>query len=272
MRVVALLATYNEERFIAGCLEHLFQQGADVYLMDNCSSDRTVEIASRYLGKGLVGIETLARNGSFALMPQLRRKEELANSLDADWFMHVDADEIRLPPPGQKTLRQAFEHVEAQGYNAVNFLEYSFVPTREAPDHDHDDFQATMRWYYPFLPRFPHRLNAWKKQSKPIDLVSKAGHRVQFQDLNMYPISFALKHYLVLSRMQCIRKYGNREFDKAEVADGKHRSRLLMKPETMEFPAQAELRTFVSNDLLDATNPRTKHFWVKEAEGQLARK
>jgi hypothetical protein len=41
-RVVALLATYNEERFVAGCLEHLLQQHVDVYLINNCSSDQTV--------------------------------------------------------------------------------------------------------------------------------------------------------------------------------------------------------------------------------------
>jgi glycosyltransferase involved in cell wall biosynthesis len=45
MRVIALLAAYNEERFIAGCIEHLFQQSVDVYLIDNSSTDNTVTIA-----------------------------------------------------------------------------------------------------------------------------------------------------------------------------------------------------------------------------------
>jgi hypothetical protein len=43
MRVVAILAAYNEERFIAGCLEHLIEQGVDAYLIDNESTDRTVD-------------------------------------------------------------------------------------------------------------------------------------------------------------------------------------------------------------------------------------
>jgi cellulose synthase/poly-beta-1,6-N-acetylglucosamine synthase-like glycosyltransferase len=47
MRVIAILATYNEERFIANCLEHLFRQGVEVYLMDNDSEDETVAIARR---------------------------------------------------------------------------------------------------------------------------------------------------------------------------------------------------------------------------------
>ncbi len=58
---MAILATYNEERFIAGCLEQLIGQGVEVYLMDNCSTDRTVEIAERYLRRGLIDIETFSR-------------------------------------------------------------------------------------------------------------------------------------------------------------------------------------------------------------------
>ena len=54
VRIVAVLATRNEERFIAGCLENLFRQGVQVYLCDNDSTDRTVEIARRYAGVTVV--------------------------------------------------------------------------------------------------------------------------------------------------------------------------------------------------------------------------
>jgi glycosyltransferase involved in cell wall biosynthesis len=63
IRVIALLASYNEERFIAGCLENLIGQGLQVYLIDNESTDNTVAIAERYAGRGLIGIETLPRAG-----------------------------------------------------------------------------------------------------------------------------------------------------------------------------------------------------------------
>src|SRR5262245_28385011 len=162
MRVIALLATYNEERFIANCLEHLIGQGVDAYLMDNDSTDRTVAIARRYLRRGLVEVERLPRDGVFRVTAQLKRKEELAATLEADWFVHCDADEIRASAHPGQTLAEALAEVDAQGYNAVNFQEYTFTPTQEAPDHDHPNYRRTMRWYYPFSPRFPHRLNAWK--------------------------------------------------------------------------------------------------------------
>ena len=270
MRVLAILATYNEERFIAACLEHLFTQGVDVYLIDNSSTDLTVSIAESYIGKGLVGIENLPREGKFSLMPQLKRKEQLFSELDADWYIHVDADEIRLPPSSHQTLAQAFQQVEAEGYNAVNFFEYTFIPTKEEPDHDHPDFQKTMRWYYPFLPSYPHRLNAWKRQPGAINLSSSGGHRVQFQGLRMYPENFVMRHYLYLSIPHAVTKYVNRSFDQNEVKTGWHGWRANLASDRIELPSQFELRQYVSDDLLDSSNPRKRHYLADYWAGKQA--
>ena len=156
MRIVALLACRNERRFVGPCIEHLREHGVETYLIDNDSTDETVQIAERYAGDGVIGVERLAHDGkSFQLRAQLARKQELAREIDADWFIHLDADEIRLPPPGRGTLAESLAAVDAEGFNAVNFLELSFLPTRENPDHDHPDFQRTLRTYYPLLPEFP---------------------------------------------------------------------------------------------------------------------
>jgi glycosyltransferase involved in cell wall biosynthesis len=259
-RVVALLATFNEERFITGCLEHLIGQGVEVYLIDNCSTDRTVEIAERYLGRGLIDIETFPRTeGVYKWRSILERKEQLATTLEADWFMHADADEVRLPPRSTRTLVQTFAEVEAQGYSAVNFLEFTFVPTREAPDHDHPHFWQTMRWYYPFLRWFPHRLNAWKRQPERVDLASSGGHRVQFPRLRMYPESFKMRHYLFLSVPHAIRKYVGKSYDPAEVQNGWHGWRARLMAERIELPSQKELRFYTTDDELDPSSPRTRH-------------
>ncbi len=170
MRIVAILATFNEARFIAGCDQHLRDQGVDVYLIDNESTDDTVALAERYLGAGVIGIESMPRAGASDLQARLKRKEELAQRLDADWLMHVDADEFHVVPAPRRSLAQAFAEADEGGFNAVNFIEYTFIPTREHPDHDHPQFAQTMRHYYPFLPSFPHRLNAWKRQEQRVEL------------------------------------------------------------------------------------------------------
>ena len=148
MRVVALLATYNEERFIDSSLRRLARHGVETYLIDNGSTDRTIEIAEAHLGDGLIEIEELPRSGTFSLPAILERKEQLAAAIDADWLIHLDADEARVPPRSDRSLADALAEADAAGYNAVNFLEYTFLPTVEAPDHDHPRFEQTMRHYY----------------------------------------------------------------------------------------------------------------------------
>jgi glycosyltransferase involved in cell wall biosynthesis len=259
VRVVAILATFDEERFVAGCIEHLASQGVDVYLLDNESTDATVEIAERYRGRGLVGIETFPRAGSYRWLRLLERKAELAATLDGEWFLHVDADEIRLPPRSGSTLAEALAEADRAGSNAVNFLEFTFVPTLEKPDHDHPRYLETMRSYYPFLPTFPHRLTAWKRQDQPVDLASHGGHRVEFPGLRMHPESFPMRHYLFLSIEHAKRKYVERTYDAVEVEAGWHRKRDALREEDIELVPEAELREYVSDDELDASEPLTEH-------------
>lgn len=259
MRVIALLATYNEERFIVACLEHLVRQGVEVYIIDNESEDGTVALARQFIGRGVVGIETFPRGGVFRLQKILERTEQLAAELEADWFMHADTDEIRLAPMSGQTLAEAFAEAGRQGFNAVNFTEFTFVPTRQSPDHDHPDYLRTMRWYYPFLPSFPHQLKAWKKQPGPVELAWSGGHLVRFPGLRMCPTSFPMRHYLFLSAAHAARKYVKRTYDPGELSRGWHRARASLRAETIVLQDEAELRLFVSDDALDASHPLKRH-------------
>lgn len=262
MRIVAILASYDERRHIGACLDHLHAQGVETYLIDNCSTDETVAIAERRLGRGLIGIEQFPRDGVYEWRRLLRRKEELAaGELDADWFIHLDPDELRLPPPRLGTLAEAFETADRQGYNAVNFDELTFVPTCEAPDHDHPEFERTLRTYYPFCPRFPHKLTAWKAAAATApDIASSGGHQVRFRGLRMYPQSFPMKHYLFLSVPHAVEKYVQRSYAEAEVRSGWHGWRAHIEASDLRLPSEAELRLTRDDDDLDVGNPRKRHF------------
>jgi hypothetical protein len=267
MRVLALIATYNEERFIGGCLEHLFSQGVEAYLCDNQSTDGTVAIASRYLGAGLRGIEHLPRDGTFRWRQILQRKEALAAELEADWYLHLDADEVPLPPPsGQsgQTFAETLAEAGASGYNAVEFSEFAFVPTRESPHHDHPDYRRTMRWYYPFAPTAQHRVIAWKRQPQPVDLASSGGHAVLFPERRIAPQPFRLLHYLFLSREHAISKYVSKVYDPQEVHGGWHGWRATLTAGAVRLPPQAALRTAATDDDLDPSSPRTAHWLLWE--------
>lgn len=277
MRVVAILAAYNEERFIGGCLEHLIGQGVEAYLIDNSSTDRTAEIARQYLDHGLVGIETLPREGGVHRWPTiLRRKEEIAAALDADWFMHMDPDEIRLSPNSDQTLAEALAEVDAKGYNAVNFLEFTFVPTKESPEHDHPDFQKTMRWYYHFAREFPYQVKAWKRQDAPVRLAASGGHKVRFPGICLYPESFKMKHYQFLSLQQARVKYlENKKYDPADASEARVGWRTRLIEERMQVPSESELNVYTTDDELSVANPRMQHViagWALPEEDEVESK
>jgi glycosyltransferase involved in cell wall biosynthesis len=256
MRVIAMLQVYNEHRFIGGCIEHLRSQGIDTYLIDNESTDGTLAIAERYEGRGVIGIETLPRTEQgFELRVQCARQAELASTLDADWLLHLDADEIRVSPKRGQTLVEAIEEIDAAGYNALNFIEFTFVPTVEAPNHDHPDFQRTMRSYYPFMPRFPHNVNAWKRQDGPVELRT---HRVRFEGERLAPESLYFRHYMYLSVDHAIEKY-SRRYSSEEVAAGMHKWQSRLRAEDFQLPSESELRRFTADYELDPSDPLTTH-------------
>ena len=259
MRVVAIVQTFNEEVAIGACIEHLHAQGVDVYLLDEGSTDATVEIAERYLGRGLIDIELLPDAGQFSQREQCRRKEAVADRVDADWLIHHDADEIRVSPRPGQSLAQALAEIDGAGYNAVNFLEFTFIPTRESPDHDRPGFQETMRSYYAFVPFFPARLNAWKRQDQPVELEWSGGHRVRFDGLRMAPVSLYMRHYLFRSLEHAARKFTVRPYAPAEVADGWFGFRPRVEVDRLVLPSSDELLHFEADHLLDASNPRYTH-------------
>ncbi|HEX3510026.1 MAG TPA: glycosyltransferase family 2 protein [Solirubrobacteraceae bacterium] len=254
MRIIAMIQAYNEQRFIAACIEHLHDQGVEVYLIDNESEDDTVAIAERYVGRGVAGIETLPREGVFALEAQCARQEELAMTLEADWLMHHDADEMRVSPKQGQTLAEAVAEIDAAGYNAINFLEFTFFPTRESPDHDHAEFVKTMRHYYPLLPVAAHQVKAWKRQDVPVKL-RPVGHRVEFPGLTLAPDSLYMRHYQFLSAEHARKKYVSRRFAASEIDSGFHGWRARIQPEQIVLPSEKDLRVYEGDHLLDPSDP-----------------
>jgi glycosyltransferase involved in cell wall biosynthesis len=260
MRIVALLETHNERRHIGPCIEHLHAQGVSVYVIDDGSTDETVEIAERYAGRGVIGLETHPRPRGRDLQASLERKQRLADSLDADWLIHVDADERRTASDPRRSLAEALHAADAAGFNAVNFLEFTFVPTVEDPNHDHAEFERTMRHYYHFLPGYPHRMNAFKRQDGPVDLVTSGGHRVAFDGLRLAPRNLAMRHYLFLSVDHLYEKYP--PGDEIVIPPDKpnwFNTRLPLQPDRISLPSQRRLRRYTPGEPLDRSEPLARH-------------
>jgi len=260
MRIVAILASYNEELFIETCLDHFISQGVEVYLIDNQSTDATVDLAQSYLNRGLIKIETQPRRGMYSWRPLLQRKEEVADEIKSDWYIHADPDEIRLPPNSNTTLVRALEEVEREGYNAVNFRTFLFLPTIESPDHEHPNFRETMRWYRYMEPTYPFQVKAWKRQKRTrarpsIELAGSGGHHVSFEGLRLCPIDFKMRHYPVLSLQHAMRKYVDKIYDPSEVKLGWHGWKAVAEKHNLHLPSEKEMRYYTNDDELDTSDP-----------------
>ena len=208
-QVIAIIAAYNEADIISPVIGHLVENGVDVYLIDNHSTDGTVNEASRWLGKGLLQIEKFPKvrgEGShpFDWTALLRRKEELAQQLDAHWFLHHDADEIREAPWPGMSLRDSIRWVDRLGYNCIGFRVFHFPPVD-------DEFRAGMdpRAHFSYW-KEPQdfdrsQLKCWKG-GRPVSLVPSGGHEAAFPNRNVFPIPFLMRHYPIRGQEQGRRK------------------------------------------------------------------
>lgn len=260
-RVVALLTVRNEELYLDRCLQHLISHGIEVCVIDNDSNDRTVEIARRYFGKGVCRIETIGFNGRFELERILENEERLAREINADWFMHHDADEIREPPKPYNSLLEAIIAVDKQGYNAINFDEFVFIPTLEQPDTVPSDYVAEMKYYYFIEPVLQRQIKLWKS-GQQVDLKSSAGHRVKFPGRRIYPQPFILRHYIALSASHWCAKYENRKFSERELARGWHGTRFHLTKDAVRLLSCKDLIKVSPDKTWDKSRPFRYHpYW-----------
>ncbi len=266
MRIVALLTVRNEEIYIDRCLRHLIAQGIDVCVIDNESTDGTRDIAQSFLGRGVFRIETQANPGYFDLVAQLRTKERLAREIDADWFIHHDADEIREPISNYTTLHDCIEAIDRAGYNAINFEEFVFIPDSDGTGSPRYDYVERFRTYYFFRPRLFHHVKAWKKQGLDLDLVSSGGHDVQFPERRIYPENLILRHYIFLSEEHCIRKYSQeRVYSEREVVErGWHGWRSTFESTRLRIPQASELKVLGKAGQWDRSDPKRHHLFIQD--------
>ena len=254
-RVIAIMSAFNEADIISPVIGHLVENGIEVYLIDNRSTDATITEASRWLGRGLLHIESFPPDASadaaafevFDWTAILHRKEELAQSLNADWFIHHDADEIREGPWPGLTLKDAIRRVGTLGYNCIDFRAINFPPVDDGFKAGDDPHTYFTLWEdaadYDRV-----QLKAWKAGIAPISLAPMGGHEVLFAGRNVFPIRFLLRHYPIRGQTHGTKKvFGERKrrFLASERSQGWHIQYDKMVEEGHRFLADpATLRLF----------------------------
>jgi glycosyl transferase family 2 len=208
--VVAIIAAYNEADIIGHVVGDLINQGVQVYFLDDGSTDHTVAAVEPYVGRGVLAIERFtAPDGDdatrgFEWERILLRKAQLARELDADWFIHHDADEFRESPWSGVSLTDAIRRVDALGFNAIDFAGLDFFPVRDGARNG-EDVRETFTSYAEPAPYDRLQIRCWKKTGE-LDLASSGGHEARFPGRRVFPLRFLLRHYPIRGQSHGERK------------------------------------------------------------------
>jgi hypothetical protein len=248
-RVVALISAYNEADIIGQVLDHLEANGTWAYVIDNGSTDGTLDIVRARLARNVIGLESMLAeaDGKVRWGAILDRKMTLSRELGADWYIHHDADEIREGPWPGVSMRDALQTVDRLGYNAVDFRVLNFPPVDDSfRPGEEDPYLHFTRWTDPG--DFDHlQRKCWKGGVSEASL-ELGGHDIQFEGRKLFPLRFVLCHYPIRGQTHGMRKVlGERanRFADAELADGWHvQYNHVRGPDHLFLVNPAELRPF----------------------------
>lgn len=204
IRVTAIMTAFNEDDIIFHSIKRLINQEIYVYVIDNWSDDSTYQITKQYEGnKFFLGIEKYPPEGPgkyYNWAELLRRKEEVALEIEADWFINMDVDEIRDSPWPEINLKEGIFHVDRMGFNAIDHTELTFRPidNQFIPGTDFSEYFKCCRITPPSWDYF--QVKAWKNTGRPFSFHQSAGHQVTFEGRRVYPYKFLLRHYPIRSQ------------------------------------------------------------------------
>jgi hypothetical protein len=215
-KVCAIMAIYNEEDIVRETVVKLISTGIDVYIIDNGSTDDSIKKIQDLVGKGVIDIETYLsyENGRevYNWANLLKKKENISLKLDYDWYLHVDADEIRYSPWEELTLFEGIERVNHEGFNLINFKLFNFRITNDLKIEE--DFESGMNLYSPNEGVLDsHQIKAWKKDHS-VNIHKHGGHVIERNNPLLYPIKFIHKHYPIRSISQGVRKIQKERADR----------------------------------------------------------
>ncbi|MGB0908832.1 MAG: class I SAM-dependent methyltransferase, partial [Nitrospirales bacterium] len=125
---------------------------------------------------------------------QLEKTAAYAATLPVDWVMHHDADEIRISPWRDLTLKNALAHIHGLGYNAVDHtvIDFRFLSDRQSGKGPYE--KSLTHFEFGRRPGHFHQVKSWKNISN-VQLSNTGGHEAEFSERRIYPIKFLIKHY-----------------------------------------------------------------------------
>ena len=261
--VVAILGVRNEEVCLGNALRHLKANGIRYAVIDNGSDDETTAIVRREeFSSHLVAMRNLPYLGVHDLEGMLREKMALIKTLKTDWVVHLDADEIMHPASAGETLQAAITRLDQEGYNAIDFDEFVFLPLAQSYVRDCAGVQPITTYYF-YSPRPMRLMRAWKANAG-FSMVDSAGHKLADSEIHLAPQRMIMRHYIFRDQEHAFSKYATRPFEKAELAKGWHWNRHGQPVHRFKFPSADQLQVLDRPESYDLKmhDPKPTHYWM----------
>ncbi len=205
--VLAIIHLFNEADVIEKTTNYLLAQGVDVYLVDNWSTDESSELVVKLSKENpnRVFYEKFPQEGKtkfYEWYNQLERTEEISKKLNYDWYIHYDADEYRMSPWKNVTLREALFYIDSLGYNEVENTVVDFKITKKSAT----SIFMTDTWFdFGHRPAHFEQTKTWKK-CLSIDLKSSGGHIAKIDEPKIFPLKILNRHYPLRSFAHACKK------------------------------------------------------------------
>lgn len=188
--VLAIVTFKNDAAYLKRTTEYLLAQETDVFLLDDGSDDGSHEIAQYYSERysGHVFLKRIM-TGEAGYDP-VGYAEKTAWEMDYDWYMYLDAREMRCGPWEHKNLRETLFYIDQLGFNAVenivtDFEVISDEESRRAEGKGYFDFRHKEKEYF-------HR-RTWKKDEQA-GLKRTDGHIVRIKNPRIFPLTMLSRY------------------------------------------------------------------------------
>lgn len=207
---LAIIPEFNEIDIIQPAIEHLLDQGVDVHIIDNWSTDGSFDIIEEIakLNPGRITYERFPKKpvGKWEYGKMVEHITQVAKERpEYDWIMLNDADEIRWSPWPNETLQRAFSFIDHLGYNCVDYTVFNLAPTSEGFKQGVDPLKFFEYGEFGEDPWYFIQLKTWKNHPEA-EMVSTGGHIINFPGRKVFPLKFLLAHYSIRSNAQAKKK------------------------------------------------------------------
>lgn len=209
-KACGILFCYNEGDIIKKTLQYYLEQGIDLVVFDNQSTDSTIDIVksfyrenNKYVGKllDLVFIQTKGYEQYFLMKQANDYMHRKLNNYK--WIMVIDADEHYVSPIRNMSLLDYLDLMDKFKYNIIHGRAYHFYPT-EKDDSMISDYTKRMN-YCQVLNKYPQE-KIFSYHSS-VNFYIYGGHCCLRNDRRvcMNP-GFIMKHYGWISYEQGVKK------------------------------------------------------------------